>query len=454
MISDYKPRDGQNPCISETGRNLYEKLMGIRKSGLGLAGKVILCTERETARTEKAGPAVAVIEPDENESPQESPNGKITPFYSAMPLRTGDSVTLGDLLTWYKFKEDDAVRGQEKALIKVTLKAIMLNSFTIEAPAGRGKTYLINALSSSIPDEIAYTAEFVTEAALFNNYQEINRHKILVLPEYQKMLQSSPKIKEVVKTITEGRTANRKKMGDGEDVVEQYITPKCVITAIADENENKEAVNNDKESMRRFSHIRLDTSLQATEMVREYQRQKRSTLPELQKTAPDSLGRRVKQHIANCINLQIENPPFDPFSNFMDQYIPMTDKSIAYISDYYSYLDGCAKFHHDKRFLEFCNRRILTLDLADHFIIHSIYHPEFCETLMALDSPQQFEERVQKAKEPVDWKGCFEAGIAKMRENMPDTAVDRWVARQLKDNKMIVENPVTQEEMVLFEYAK
>jgi hypothetical protein len=451
MISDYKPRGDQNPCISETGRNLYEKLMGIRKAGLSLAEKVSSCAERETAGAD-LGRAVVAVE----EMPESPSNGgaKFISISTARQQYAGNSVTLGDLLTWYKFREDDAVRGQENALIKITLKAIMLNSFTIEAPAGRGKTYLISALSKTIPEDIAYTAEFVTEAALFNNYQEINSHKILVLPEYQKMLQSSPKIKEVIKTITEGRTASRKKMGDGEDVVEQYITPKCVITAIADENENKEAVNNDKESMRRFSHIRLDTSLQATESVREYQRQKRSTLPEMQKTAPESLGRRVKQHIADCINLQLENPPFDPFSDFMDQYIPMTDKSIAYISDYYSYLDGCAKFHHDKRFLDFCTKKILALDLSDHFIIHTIYHPEFCETLKALDSPEQFEQRVQKAKEPVDWKGCFEAGIAKMKENLPEHVVEKWVSRQLKDNKMIVQNPVTQEEMVLFDYAK
>ena len=444
--------------VSRKGRELYEILLGRRRSRIALAGTINELAEEaaESADEAPAGEAQPQCSPAEGAQPagfcKVGENIlQLTPRRQSYAPEPG--ISLVDLLDWYQNKEVDAVRGQEKALIKMTLKAIMLNSFSLEGPAGRGKTHLLKALTSVLPEEKVYWFEFATDTALFNKSEEINRHQILMVPEYQKILKSCPQTREAIKTLTEGRVAKREKMDEG--VMKQYVLlPKCVITSIADENEFKEILGRDKEDMRRFSHIKVDTSYDNTLKIREFKRQKRSVLPERMKAADKSLGERIRRHLSDCIDLKLDSPPLDPFAEFMDQHLPMTDKSIAYVDDYYSYLDGCAKFHHRERMLDYGNDRVLALDLADHFTVYQIYHAEFCQMLLKLDDMESFGERGQKALEPVDWKACFEAGIAKMRENLPDAAVDKWISRQLDCSRLAVTDVLTRGEKVLFEYEQ
>jgi hypothetical protein len=453
MIMDHDDREN-NPFSSDFARGLFDRVIRLRKEKLDLAEKVSKFADRESGRDEKSekpSPVECAVEEPQEEQPEEQ-EAKVIPISSARSY-TRQDMTLGDVLNWYKNKKDKKIVAQEKALIKMTLKAIMLNSFSVEGPAGSGKTYILeNGLMSVLPKDAACRIEFTTDAALFNKYEELNKYKILVFPEYQKILKNNPQIKELIKTITEGRVAKRQKMEDG-DAVQQVIYPKCVITAIADENEFKDALYKDKEDMRRFSHIRLDTSYETTKRILEQKSQSRCSIPNSRKNAPGSLCERIREHLAECLDLKLENPPIDPFADYMRQHLPDTDKSIAYVDDYYSYLDGCAKFHHNQRMVESGNESFLVLDLADHFTVYGIYHKEFCDTLLKLENLKDFGNRVQKAQEPVDWKACFDAGVAKMCENFPENVVDNWVARQLKDKTLTVKDPVTQEDQVLFEYG-
>lgn len=434
----YKPKD-ENPFLSETGRRLYDALLRRRSARADLSERITAYAD------EQRGPSEVVS----REPLVPGPSAHRSSVYNAV---SAVQPTLVELLEWYQHKECDAVIGQEKALIKMTLKSIMLNSFTLEGPAGRGKTHLLKALMSTLPGDMVYWFEFATDTTLFNMAEEVNRYKILVIPEYQKIIKSCPQTREAIKTITEGRIAKRQKMCDGE-IKEYVLYPKCVITAIADENEFKEFLEKDKEDMRRFSHIILDSSFDSTQKIREFKSRNRSMRQELLRVAPESLGERIQRHLAACINLQFDSPPLDPFAEYMDQHLPITDKSIAYVDDYYSYLDGCAKFHHSQRVVPGPGSSNLILDLSDHYTIYDVYHDEFCKTLLKLDNLQDFGDRAQRACEPVDWKACFEAGISKMRENFPSVLVDRWISRQLRDNKLIVLNPLNHEEQVLFDYG-
>lgn len=445
MLTDYQPED-ENPFVSETGRRLYETLLKRRRQRVELSDKIDHYVQKETRERHRGEEPIEQI-PIPTYERVRAPRPK-TEHIS----RDAPTPTLAELLDWYQCRETDAVVGQEKALIKMTLKAIMLNSFTLEGPAGRGKTYLLKALTTTLPRDLVYWFEFATDTTIFNKSEEINRYKILVLPEYQKILKTCPQTREAIKTITEGRIAKRQKMDSGE-MKEFILYPKCVITAIADENEFKEALDKDKEDMRRFSHIKLDTAFDQTLKIREFKRQKRSMRPELMKVAPASLGERIQQHLAACINIKLAHAPLDPFAEFMDQYLPITDKSIAYVDDYYSYLDGCAKFHAARRMLRTGKTDTLVLDLADQFIVYQVYHDEFCKTLLKLDNLEQFGDRAQKALEQVNWGACFEAGLAKMRENYPSQVVDAWVSRQLTNNKLVVLDPLTHEEMALVDYG-
>ncbi|MEM4240338.1 MAG: hypothetical protein QXM31_03305 [Candidatus Woesearchaeota archaeon] len=446
MAKDAKNDD--NPFISDAARRLYDEIVKNRKQQLELADRI----NEYTAKAQEDAQESPASQPEAQDAVQQKPEGNVIRFVPLRPAFEKKDITLIDVLDWYQNKDDGAVRGQEKALIKATLKAVMLNSFALEGPSGRGKTHLLKALVSVIPEDKVYWYEFATDTTLFNKAEEINKYQILVIPEYQKILKSCPMTREVIKTITEGRVAKREKTAPDGTIKQYLFYPKCVITSIADENEFKEVLDKDKEDMRRFSHIKVDTSFDTTQKIREYKRQKRSIRPELRKVAPESLGERIKEHLSGCIGLQLESPALDPFAEYMDQYLPITDKSIAYVDDYYSYLDGCAKFHYRQRVLKNGRDEALVLDLADHFIVYQIYHSEFCDTLLKLDNLESFGDRGQKALEPVNWAAVFEAGVAKMRENYPKVIVDKWIERQLKDKKLIVPDVLKQEEVALFEY--
>jgi len=429
-----------NPFESRTGREMYAKLFKQREQRLELSDRIHAVTDNYK---------------DEKASLREIPMAK-PPNGSKLEIRapkiTTEPVSLGDLLDWYQYKAEGNVVGQEKALIQMTLQTIMLNSFNIEGPAGGGKTYIMKALTSTLPEDMFYWFEFATDTTIFNKAEEINNYKILVIPEYQKILKQCPQTKEAIKTITEGREAVREKTV-GKKIKKFTLEPKCVITAIADENEHKSALDKDKEDMRRFSHIQLDTSFEQTQRVREFKRKRRSTRQEYMPVSTEELGKRIRNHIEHCIDYKPERPPLDPFAEHMDQYLPITDKSIAYVDDYYSYLDGLAIFHHQDRLLQAGKQQELVIDLADHFVIYQLCHDEFCKTLLKLDDLTSFGDKAQKAKEPVNWQACFEAGLEKMHENYPESVVEKWVSRQVKDDKISIIDPFTREEKVLIDYG-
>jgi len=461
-----------NPFASDFARKLYEKIVKSEKKQIDFAEKVNRYTEKaqEAAAPEegegwKEAPADDVPQEQPMEGPRregqaiESPRReeprREAPNVLHFPGRSKDpadyNITLSDVVDWYQHKETGEVIAQNRAMLRMTLMAVSLKSFALEGPAGSGKTYMLNSLMSVIPEEKFYWHEQATDTALFNDADKINRAQILMIPEYQKILDNCPQTRETIKTITEGRIAKRKKMVDGE-IKEFTIYPKCVMTSIADENESKERLSEDKEDMRRFSHIRVDSSPETTRKIREYVCEKLSMRPELLKHAPDSLGDKIKAHMANCMELKLKSPALDPFVYYVDQFLPETDKSRAYVHDYYGHVQSCAKFHHRQRELQHGRETFHVADIADHYVVYNLYHKEFCNTLKALDNLVDFGERGKRYNEPLNWRACFEAGIAKMKENFPEVVVNKWIGRQLTNNKVFAFDVEKQEDVALFDY--
>ncbi len=453
----------ENPFESNFARGLYEKMMRTEQKQIDFAQRVNHYAEK--AQKEEPEPAPEPEgwkedppEEEMQESPkqpekqvmvEEAPN--VLKFPSRTKSQIDYDITLSDLLDWYQHKETGEVIAQNKAMLRMTLMALSMKSFALEGPAGSGKTYLLNALMSVIPEDRFYWHEQATDTALFNDADKINRAQILMIPEYQKILDNCPQTRETIKTITEGRIAKRKKMVDGA-IKEFTIYPKCVITSIADENKTKDKLFEDKEDMRRFSHIRVDSSPETTRKIREYVCEKLSMRPDLLKHAPDSLGDKIRVHIAGCMDLKMKRPALDPFVYYIDQFLPETDKSRAYVNDYYGHIQSCVKFNHKQRELKHGGETFHVADIADHYVAYSIYHKEFCDTLKALDNLEDFGERGKRYAEPVSWRACFEAGIAKMKENFPDIVVNKWIARQLTNNKVFAFDIDKQEDVALFDY--
>jgi len=360
-------------------------------------------------------------------------------------------ITLANLLDFYK---QQGVVGEERALLQLTWKVLTCSSVNVGGPAGRGKTKIINTIVSLLPKEDVYILEFASDSAIFNNSQEINKAKILVVPEYQKLLDENkfPQTKEAIKTIIEGRVVEKIKTESSGEVKKYTLNPKCLITALATENHAMRELIKDKETLRRISTVLVDTSVEHAEEVQKYKLEARCTLPEKMQRMSSAKEAILKQHVADCLNLKVDHY-FDPFALYMDQHLPLTPKSMAYVDHYFAYLNGCAKFNYKARSFEYGQKKLVILSLQDHYIVHSVYHKEYCNSLLTLDNLTEFGAGKKRSDEPVDWKECFESGLAKMRESFPDWLVDKWKSAQLTNNKLTVTDPITREEKLLVDYS-
>lgn len=349
------------------------------------------------------------------------------------------------------------VVGQEKAIIVSTLNTITLRPFSIEGPAGSGKSHILKSLISSIPEGIVYIFESASDTVLYRDAKLINQHKILYIPEYQKALAVGPRTAEALKALTEGRPAvhratnmggngNGKKNPDEPsyciDVFE--IKPICIITSLADENENKKRIDSNKEDRRRYSHIDIDYSEEQIRKVREDEA-KSSFYGTEGHTVPSELESKIKTHIEECINLNTKKDEFvDPFAFYINSLVPETKRSISYVQDYLNFVKSCTKWHFKDRKID--EKYIVTLE--DHYIANLVYYEDFCKSLLMLDDLKELPN-----KKEFDIRECWESGLEKMRERYPEEVVEKWLSRQMKNGKIEITNPITGQNEVLIEYC-
>ena len=288
-----------------------------------------------------------------------------------------------------------------------------------------------------LPD--VYRIQQSSKLAIFNDIDRINGSKFIYIPELQKAMKDkkSPII-EVIKDLTEGKDANRivtSRKGKG---VKEYSIKKgvTIIYTLALENYFKK----DEESSRRLIRLRTDSSQEHLDEIHESKAKNRYSIGKSQR-AMKKLEQKVKEHVGECIALDEVNI-IDPFSEYVAEIIPKTQKSVGYIDHYYSLLDGCAKFHYNQRQkVDINGETYLIVNLEDHYNVFQMYFNEFTQTLKDLATDEDKLRDLSVVDKP-NWEKCFYDGceimtnsaeLKKLRTQHPDVIKD-WYDSQVNNN--------------------
>jgi len=337
----------------------------------------------------------------------------------------------------------DAVIGQEKTLFKLLLAAIQPKSFCLEGPAGSGKTLMMYSLLSLLPSEDVYLFEMSTDTVLFLHADEINKRKILFIPEYQKVVgNGGRKTQEALKALLEGRPAIHRERR-GKRVIEYRIEPIYVFTAIASENRLKGQVDKDKEDRRRYALIKVDASAEQMKKVSMFKA--RNRFDKRRNYVSEEIIEALERHIARLMNLQFE--VFDPFAEYIAGQIPDISSAACYIDEYFDFVAACTKYHFLDRRIESDGRKYLFTNLQDHFLVWWAYKDDFFDALSLLEGK---EIRVPK----IDWEECWRFGIENMKRAFPYCVVDEWIKKQLRCGKVVAPDLENKSDFVIVDYAR
>ena len=178
-------------------------------------------------------------------------------------------ITLHDVARWY---QDKGLVGETRLALVQTVVAISGKpmGFGIEAAAGSGKTATMDLLigdsggedTSLIYKKFVYFKDAGSQTSLFYDAEVVNSKKIIAIKELQK--DKSDNMVEAIKSMTEGKSANRKVTDVANDEVKsQRVEPKTVIYSLAVENDMKP----DTELRRRCIVMSTDISKEQTSKV-------------------------------------------------------------------------------------------------------------------------------------------------------------------------------------------
>ena len=322
----------------------------------------------------------------------------------------------------------------------MTLAAINGSSFGVEGYSGSGKTFVVDKLVDNLLPDV-YRIQQSSKLAIFNDIERINGSKFIYIPELQKAMKDkkSPII-EVIKDLTEGKDANRIVTSRGGRGIKEYSIKKgvTIIYTLALENYFKK----DEESSRRLIRLRTDSSQEHLDEIHETKAKSRYSIGKSQR-AMKKLEQKVKEHVSDCIALNEINI-IDPFSEYVTDIIPKTQKSVGYIDHYYSLLDGCAKFHYNQRQkVDIGGETYLLVNLEDHYNVFQMYFNEFTQTLKDLATEEDKLRELSVIDKP-NWEKCFYDGceimttsaeLKKLRTRHPAVIKD-WYDSQV-NNKII-----------------
>lgn len=409
--------------------------------------------------------------------------------------------TLVDILDYYKYK---GVVGEESISILQTLGAINKLCFGLESLSGSGKSYVVENLLDLIPEDMVYRMEMSSKTAEMYQADEINKRKIIYLPELQKAMKSNnPIIIEILKGLTEGKDVTRKVRNQSTKSIDEYVIngDKGVIFTLAVENEFKY----DAEFSRRVFILQTDVSEDQTDKILKFKASKRHAVK--QNGFGEEDYKKLSAHVKECL----EFPDVDyenPFADYIAEQIPRTIRARSYDDYLFDLMDASAKFHFKDRFLK---DNVLFLNIEDVHSITSLYWNQFCKGLLKIPvlgeevmellgedsqtySPQEvynaikennpgysfkmvektidslvdsgFVEKTDpkssksdyvKVKElygvnkQFDWDECWNSGLEFMQQYHPDV-VDGWLALQGGTRGVSVLDPLSGEKKELTTY--
>jgi len=296
-------------------------------------------------------------------------------------VRTGagnSRVTFQELLEYYHSK---GLVGEESTAIIQTLGAINLMGFGIKSLSGSGKSYTLDMLFDLIPEGMVYRMELSSNAAEMYNAEKINHSKIIYIPELQKAMGSkNPILVEVLKNITEGKSARRLVRDQSARTnLEQIISgEQGVIFTLAVEN----AFDYDTEFSRRVFLLQTDVSRRQTDDILQSKAGRRHAN---KYTQSSQVLYSLREHMRACIEFP-ETEFENPFAEYISQRIPRNIRARTYIDYFFDLIEACAKFNYQNRITieRPGGRNIMFVDLEDVYNIKELYWPEFIKSLMSV----------------------------------------------------------------------
>lgn len=355
--------------------------------------------------------------------------------------------TLYDLASYIRVPVEDhrLIVGEEDTGIVAGLCLLNLTCFGIEGKSGSAKTILMDKILNLIPKD--YIEEMRLGSAKAMNYssQSINTKKILYLPEINHLIpcnagKKETDVEKTLKLLGEGKAAEMTVV-KGTKTLKFVIDPIPACYTRAIEN----AFDVRPELRRRFVVVETKSTQEQVEGTHIAMNNDRHTLWS-DNSNEKKLVDTLREHFTNLINLEGVDT-FDPFSDYLINVIPKTEKSKCYLDQYYSMLDACAKFHfaERKKFKlrkkidgEYREKLVLFLNLEDHYQVYKSFHRQFVNSLKSYED-DQFKDAIDQLPEKVDWKAYMDCGLRQMQNNSQISLilkkdadfVDKWYMDQL-----------------------
>ncbi len=331
------------------------------------------------------------------------------------PIETQDNISIEDIVKYFKQR---GVVGEEDLAIKIFLAASNNMSFGVEGYSGSGKTFVVDKLIDLFEETELYRLDLSSKMAVFYDSKNINKYKTIYIPELQKALQETKSpIVEVVKNLTEGKdvkriVTNQNKKGNNTFRISKG---KSIIYTLASENYYK----NDEELNRRFLRFKTNSTKEHLEDILRNKSNKRQELN--YEEDEEETKEKLKKHLSYV--RKIDTKVFDPYSEYISQFLPRTQKSVGYVDHYFSLVDASARFNYKNRLiLEHNNKKIIVADIEDHVLIHKVYHTEFLETLKEFSKRNKFHEEITEIEElqekEIKWEEALKQGLSISKQKL------------------------------------
>ncbi len=382
--------------------------------------------------------------------------GEIIPIFSHQSSGAADSECLDDLLQEYRPTIDDIKEyshsyvegkedepafkplvGEEANLIGQVLCLAAGLHYMVSGRSGSGKTALVDKVLGLIPAGMVYKIGLASDLALYRDTENLNRARILYVTELQKAYQrrNSPLV-EILKDITEGKPAERRRLDSRGEVLKDIITAgKMAVMTCASENKYME--QEDIELKRRLFHFHTDESPEQIERINTFYTLLRS---------PDHLAPRCSSRKYKLLSTHLQEAMHrqfiftDPFFTSIGKIIPPVPKSPSYAAYYYALVNASAKFHFRERLIE---GEKMHISLHDHYLAYSLYYSSLLETLRELNPGLRDQKLIEKAAAPPEWGLWWREGCRVMQRTVSSPeSYSRWKALHYNSEDGIREDTI------------
>lgn len=262
---------------------------------------------------------------------------------------------LHDLLRYFhNAKKKDGtlfpILGEDALALTCSISYLLEDTnFCIKAYSGTGKTVLMEAIMSLLPEGYVHTIEHLSETAVWYSADDINKARFVAIPEAQKIPEG---VMEVIKTWADDRPAKRKKTDITKGMaVTQILWPKYVLMAVAVENDKGSAMF-DAELERRCMIMHTNPTVKQTERVLKH-KLRASALPSSKiSNMTDEEMHNLREHIVDTLNERDEDDATimkNPCAPFLFEAIPsafpVSRSKVQYLL---RFINAIARFYPDE----------------------------------------------------------------------------------------------------------